>query len=277
MFVLIFFLTLGVVWWKEKYWTSVEAGMGEKVGWLAVLTTLFVGASWLLPHIYVYMFSGLLLASPVVALLQRSNNWQSAGLLFLFIIINLCALLLSIPFAYFRYLAPLIPLFSILTAVMIELTAKLHFSFAGLIVVGLIVNNPLLDDHLAELRQEYVGPMQGIVRYLQTHASASDTVLITYEDLPLKFYTDMKVVGGLTGETLAPYTNPQWIILRKYYVGLEDSTIRRHVWANVDLNNYENISIPYPDIPYQNREEPRDHHFTTVLGADSIHILHRKR
>lgn len=277
MLVLILFLSIGARWWKEHYLNADTLSMRKKIGWLLALMATFLVGSWVLPWIYFYFFLSVLLASLVIAFIHRSNEWQNAGLLVLFILANLSALLLSVPFAFFRYLAPVVPLFSILTAVIIERTVKFHPLIAVMIIVWLLAGNPLLKDYLDELRHEYVGPMQGIVQYLQTHGSENDTVLITYEDLPLKFYTSMKVVGGLTGENLAPYTAPHWIILRKYSVGLQDSTIRRHVWTNIDMNNYEKISIPYPDIPFQNREEPRDHHFTTVRDADSIYIFHKNR
>ena len=49
--------------------------------------------------------------------------------------------------------------------------------------------------------------MEGIVSYLSENAEEDDVVAITYGDMPLKFYTDLRVVGGLTGEGLSPAKN----------------------------------------------------------------------
>ena len=41
-------------------------------------------------------------------------------------------------------------------------------------------------------------------KYLNEHGSPEDIVAVTNGDMVLKFYTKMKVVGGLTGEDLSP-------------------------------------------------------------------------
>lgn len=265
----------GLDWWKKKYAASNQWGIHTKIIWLSIVCFLFIMASWAVPYLALSLTLGAVVVLLGIASSVQSDFLKNVSLLVLFIIINLAALLLTVPFPYFRYLAPLIPVLIILSALLIERAMAFHplLGILGLIIA--VVPNKLFDDYIYEITHSYKGPMEGIVRYLQDHGAPEDTVLITYEDLPLKFYTSMRVVGGLTGENLAPYTNPQWVILRKYPAGLQDSAIRNHARDNIIWKKYERISLPYPDIRYQNREDPRDHVFRTVQDEDSVSLFRR--
>jgi len=110
------------------------------------------------------------------------------------------------PAPFFRYLAPLLPVFVILYGFVIEQTLAP--------IVIFLFNQPL-PDFFSEITHDYNGPMEGIVAFLRQNAAQGDTVVITNEDLPLKFYTNLRVVGGLTGENLTPYLSAKWVIIRK--------------------------------------------------------------
>jgi len=114
----------------------------------------------------------------------------------------------------FRYLSPVIPFLSILSALIIYAAFKVQRLFGFLIITLLIWMQPLHDFYF-ELTHDYQGPMKGIAHYLNQHAAQNDIVLITYGDLTLKFYTKLRILGGYTGENLEPARNANWIVIRE--------------------------------------------------------------
>lgn len=255
-------------------------------------------------HIFTFIFPPLLLLLPVVVVLANrirrgkvdgrqksrkanrpgwlSRAWtyirrQPAGrcllLLFLFSAATL-AVIAPAPYPYFRYLAPLIPACCLMMALMVESSMKLHWVL-GLAAVSLFVITQPIADYVYELTHDYDGPVEGIVNYLNAHGNPGDTVAVTYEDLPLKFYTGMKVVGGLTGEDPSSAKNADWLILRRYTVSPREREIRKYLLDNLPRENFEAIQLPYPDTPFENRESPAEHHYRTVIDEARVVIYRR--
>jgi hypothetical protein len=130
-------------------------------------------------------------------------------------------------------------------------------------------------DYLYEITHDYDGPIEGIVKYLNEYGSKDDVVAITNGDMPLKFYTSMKVIGGLSGEDLSPAKQAKWVILRRHTVCEKDVRVRLYLEQNVPWENYEGIVIDYPDIPWENREDPAEHQFRTVVNEIRVVIFRR--
>jgi len=151
---------------------------------------------------------------------------------------------------------------------------RLHV-IAGVAVIILFVYFQPISNYLYEITHDYKGPIDGIVTYLNQHGKASDMVAITYGDLPLKFYTNMRIIGGLTGEDLSPAKNADWVIVRKYVICEKDLKVRQYLIENVPWYKYQEIRIDYPDIPFQNRENPQEHHYRTVTNEDRVVIYKR--
>jgi hypothetical protein len=129
-------------------------------------------------------------------------------------------------------------------------------------------------DYFYEITHDYDGPIEA--KYLNEHGGKDDIAAITYGDLPLKFYTRIKIIGGLTGEELSLAGQADWIILRKYTIWDKDRQVRKYLIENLPApQNYERIVIDYPDIPFENREGPEEHHFRTVVNEDRVVIFHR--
>ena len=102
-------------------------------------------------------------------------------------------------------------------------------------------------------------------------------VAINYGDLPVKFYTGMRVVGGLTGEDLASIDDAEWIILRRDNVGAnEDLRIRRRMHRQIATGRYSLRVIDYPDTAFENREDPALHRFRTGRDVDGVRIYRRR-
>lgn len=202
--------------------------------------------------------------------------WHKLTLLLLFIFLNFIAVVFATPWPFFRYLTPVIPIFIICAALLIAVASRLHPLVAVVILVVLIFTSPM-KDFLYELTHDYDGPIEGIVKYLNKNGSDNDIVAITYGDLPLKFYTNMRVIGGLTGEDLSAAKQAKWVILRKYVVSEKDAKVKMWMLQNIPWENYGRIVIDYPDIPFENREDPAEHHFRTVTDEDRVVIFRKIR
>jgi|WetSurMetagenome_2_1015567.scaffolds.fasta_scaffold00026_58 4-amino-4-deoxy-L-arabinose transferase-like glycosyltransferase len=201
---------------------------------------------------------------------------NTSGLALLALSVGLTVIVLSVasPAPFFRYLAPLAPVIVIGIAYCIGLLVDIHWIAAVLGFLVIALQWPL-PPFLHELTHPFVGPVEGIVSYLNAHGSPSDTIAITYGDMPLKFYTAMRVVGGLSGEDMSPARNATWVIFRKYTICEKDFAVRQYLLKHLNPANYRKITINAPDTPFENREEPDEHLFASVVGEDRVVIFKR--
>jgi hypothetical protein len=121
-----------------------------------------------------------------------------------------------------------------------------------------------------ELTHAYEGPNEGLVAYFSEYAQPGQTLLVNYEDLPLMFYTKLRVLGGLGAHGLDGNLQPDWVVDRRH------GPYRERLAAIVAAGSYERIELPYPDIRWENRPEPGVHNYLTVRGADPV-ILYKRR
>jgi 4-amino-4-deoxy-L-arabinose transferase-like glycosyltransferase len=238
-----------------------------------------------LKQIYRYVFTPyLLLAVPAAAIVCKIKKqrifsgsqkfWKMLCLLIFFAASTIVTLSIISPLPFFRYLSPVAPVFIMFVACLAVLTARIHYLMPTAIIALLIIISPMRS-FLYELTHDYDGPIEGIVKYLNANGNKDDIVAITYGDMPLKFYTKMRIIGGLTGEDLSDAKKAQWIIIRKYVIREEDNRVRNYLLKNVPLENYERIPINYPDIRFENREDLSLHNFRTVTNEDKVVIFHK--
>jgi 4-amino-4-deoxy-L-arabinose transferase-like glycosyltransferase len=199
--------------------------------------------------------------------------WEKLSLPAFFIAFNLIMIAIISPMPYLRYIAPSVPLLIILAAVIVDAAARIDLIFAVVVVVSLIAGGQL-KDYLYEITHDYDGPIEGIVKYLNEHSSPDDVVAITYGDLPLKFYTNLRVVGGLTGEDLESANNAHWVIIRKKDPSRDQRKLN-YLLSHTDWLRYRKIVIDYPDICWENREDPLEHRFRTCTDEDKVVIYER--
>jgi hypothetical protein len=128
-------------------------------------------------------------------------------------------------------------------------------------------SDPLM--YSQELTHSYAGPNEGLVEFMRANARPGQTVAVNYEDLPLMFYTQQRVLGGLGLHGLDRDSQPDWIVDRQY------GPYRDLLAGLVSGGTYERIEIPYPDIRWENRPEPGEHHYLTVQDEDSV-VLYRR-
>jgi hypothetical protein len=135
------------------------------------------------------------------------------------------------------------------------------------IKAGHFRSDPLM--YFQELTHPYVGPNEGLVGFMRENAEPGQTVAVNYEDLPLMFYTPQRVLGGMGLHNLGRDSQPDWVIDRQY------GPYRDLLAAIVSGGMYERIEIPYPDIRWENRPEPGEHHYLTVRDEEPV-VLYKR-
>ncbi|MBC2717245.1 MAG: phospholipid carrier-dependent glycosyltransferase [Desulfobacteraceae bacterium] len=238
-------------------------------------------------HVMKYLFHPFLLLCPIFIVGYRWKKsepifskdifaWKSLLLLVLFIFINLQILSIVAPLPFFRYLAPVIPVVYIIIAVIVVSMVNVHVVF-GIGIIVILIYMGTLHKFIYEITHDYDGPIEGIVKFLKQNGNKDDLVAITYGDLPVKFYTNMRVIGGLTGEDLSPAKEADWIIVRRYLICHKDRAVRKYLIENIPWKNYQGIIIDYPDIPFENRESPQFHRYKTEMKEQKVFICRRIR
>jgi hypothetical protein len=171
------------------------------------------------------------------------------------------------PLLYYRYLAPLAPALFLLQGLLFGRLWRAS-RVAAALAAALWLYGSQLDRWATELREDMHGPVSGLAAFFQTHARAGDVLAISYEDLPLKFYTSMRVLGGLTGEDLSDAARADWIVVRHHGNTHADKAVRRRLLALLRANPqaYARHELDAPDTPFENREEPRLHRYRTATS-----------
>ena len=161
---------------------------------------------------------------------SRPATHRHIALLLVFCAVNVVVLAAAAPGGYFRYLAPLAPPLFLLAGLLVSALIRRSRLLAGAVLaVWLALGSP--HKFAYELTHDFDGPIEGIVKTLRQHANPDDVVAINYGDLPVKFYTGLRVVGGLTGEDLEPIAEADWIILRRDNVGAHEVPSQRRSGA----------------------------------------------
>ena len=261
-----------------------KAGGGESSAW---------SQFW----IYVVQFVTFLAPLPLLIIAAWSDRRPATRFLFALTVAT-CVMLAFAPWTMFRYLTILFPVAALLTGVALASLLRWN-AVAGWIAVALLVLTSVLhrlplgymevngtrvaDDTGAPFVafiKELISPPRDqeclAADYLNAHATPGETVLITYGDLVLQFYTRMHVVGGLQGQ---PLTNdPDWIIARTFIISSEpgkDYSVLQHIKRNVDLKRYK-LETSTPDPGIVGNPDPAFHTFREIPTAPPLRVLRRQ-
>jgi len=217
----------------------------------------------------------------IVGVWQRNNirniwNRTKVFLSYYIIFITFVLIVLSVtaPNSFFRYLVPLLPVCAIVLAEIVEMGFQSH-PILGYIGLFLILLHQPLPKYIFELTHDFKGPMEGLVAHLRQNANSADTVAISYGDMPIKWYTGLRVIGGLTGENLENTRNARWIVIRKHSNCTQGLFVKKHLEAQVKRGKYRKRILEAPDTPYENREDPQNHLYRTATGEDNVIIYER--
>ena len=228
---------------------------------------------------YVIPFYFLLFLYIVVVWNRKNirNIWHSTKLhayfYIIFTVLILTALSFTAPNSFFRYLAPLLPICAIVTAEIVELGFRVNYILGYVGLVILLIHQPVIN-YGYELTHDFKGPMEGLVGYLQQYAQTTDTVTISYGDMPIKWYTGLHVIGGLSGDDMQKVDHARWIIIRKHPNCNPGLKMANYLKAQLQKRQYQKIIIDAPDTPYENREDPQNHIYRSAV-EDRISIYQR--
>ncbi len=119
--------------------------------------------------------------------------------------------------------------------------------------------------YLTELVDGYPDVNQNLIEFFQKNAEPDDTILVTYSDLPLQFYTDLKVIGGLQDRIPEDGTLPDWVVKRQISRTNRDDLLVSsddYILNRLDLGaHYEKLPQEFNDEMFGNRPDPYYHRF----------------
>jgi len=248
--------------------------------------------------LYLVQFMTFLVPLPLVVIAAFSDK-RPATRFSLSVVLVLCVMLAFAPWSMFRYLTIAFPIAALISGVALAWIIKRN-RIAGWIVAAVFIFTSILHQFplgymqvggtqtaepsfspFASLMQEIVSPPHdadlAVAEYLRAHASPGDTVLATYGDLPLQFYTALHVTGGLEGQP--PPVDPEWMIVRPYYLSTEpgkDFELMKRIQTTFDLQRYK-VETQIPDALLADNPDPLYHRFHTQADARSLRIFHRVR
>jgi hypothetical protein len=269
-----------MIWWFSP--PAVGQYPGEERG-----TAHSVELAWqycfeIVRHVFSPWLLGLLLVLAIVGVI-RTGRWtmpdrptrDGAALLLMFAGVTVGALAVATPFYFFRYLAPTVPVLCLLAGRILQAGMRLHPAVGVVALAAIVLFSPMRH-YFYEITHEFHSPTEGIVKYLREHGKPGDVVAITYGDLPVKFYTGMRVVGGLTGEDLSPALQANWVIIRQHFVCEKDRAVEEYLSAHIHEEDFRRVSLDCFDTRFDNREEPDMHRYRTATDGPRVVIRQRK-
>jgi hypothetical protein len=219
---------------------------------------------------------------------RLAPGWRRTALFLMTICVIYIFFVALGPWAFFRYLTPLVPVTSILSGLAacllfeknrwvgamsvgcLLLTDFLHqFPLAYLGTPGTqsnadlfvslgprtasrnaVVDFPIIC-YLREIRRPIDDAERLVARYLNEHADPNDTVLSAYGDLSLQFYTGLKVIGGLQ-QPFPPQRISEWDAANWFFprrIALgRDRNVSRFIWQRLLLRDLH-VGLAIPFQP----------------------------
>lgn len=275
-----FFINLPwFIWFSGMHYTHGQRDMPKLLQYLSILGERLWTEAFPLPWLLA-VIAGLLYVhrSPAHARETQKSIGSNLMLLLIYITANYLAVCAVAPGLHFRYFAPLIAPGCLIAALAIEEIFIFDRMLAVILTAFIILGQPL-GEYIFQLTHPYPGFTERVVSYLQLHAKPTDTLLISYGDLPFKFYTRMRVYGGLTGEDLNQAREADWIILhyKSPNTGVTGRRVYDFVAKNIPRDKYQAILLDCPDSLWENREDVQMHKFREDPGLPSVILYKRLR
>jgi hypothetical protein len=257
--------------WFEKYVSQINEYVFSPIFYVVLAVIAIVGFFQL--HYHGKQFPRLDVAAK-----------QGCVLIAIITVISVVTPSAAAPYYNFRYLTPLIPLLCILAARILEAAIRVRVGF-GILVFAVVLATSPMHKYLYEITHHLRTPTEAIVEYLNKHADPNDTVAVSYGDMPLKFYTKLRIVGSLTGEDLSLVDSARWAI-QHYAPGYTKSrTIDRKTlqcqvvpiymlnFLEKNASRYDTIKLDCFDTLFDNRECPDMHIYwpPTIAEAEILY------
>lgn len=249
--------------------------------------------------LWIYVAEFFTFVAPLALVAIAAADKRPATRFLLAVTVGTCGMLAVAPWIMFRYLTILFPIAALLLGValsrLMQKNVILGWSTAALLVFTSVLHRlPLgyLGAKAARPFDQPISPVMALVGeivrppqdpesvvadFLRAHAESTDTVLATYGDLVLQYYTRMHIVGGLAGQPLP--VDPDWIIRRSFTLTSEpgkDDRVHRFIDTQVDGARYE-LAATVPDPSIIGNPDPKFHSFRAIPDAAPLQILRRIR
>ena len=271
-------------------------GIAAPLGLVAAATVVF--------HANFLAFAALAVALPAAlfALEVDRAGWNR---------LLLAGALVALLWCFYRYSVGLLPLFAVLSAGLAIKAWSLNRITGGVFAALLLVTGVFhelslqpfrthsipdgptlraldwgfpLGNLLVELAHPFEGAMGSITDYLAANARPRERVLISFGDLPARFYlVDQEVRGGDSGEDLEHWPLPEWIVVRRFFrfanTPIKSADAQRMSdWLDdsVPWREYQTIDLPEPDLPWLSIPEPQLHWFRPPTAGETARIFHRR-
>jgi hypothetical protein len=242
----------------------------------------------------------------------ESSSLARWGLVAFAMLVTVPAMTFLMPDFFFRYYLPLVPLGAVLQGVALaplwrwnrgatlalaivlfgtdlvpralpraELPSDVRYTLTGdeqpAKVVGEWARFIPLAAYVYELTHDVEGPLEAVLALLERHGVPSDTVIATYGEHTLQFYTSMRVIGGLSREDPRPHLDAEWLLIRSHDYTGGDVPLARTLAREVDWTRYERVPLEAQDLPFENRPDPIYHKYRTVTeGLKTVRLFRRK-
>ena len=161
---------------------------------------------------------------------------------------------------YVRYLCGIIPLLLLVFGRLLSVFSRFHNAIPIVIILIVAISQGLPKYVTKELNDDYIGPITGIVSFLEKESKPGDKILIPYGDLPLKYYLPDRVyTGGHTALQPKDGDEFDFIVIRK--TAIMDLDYKASLWIQTLLSkgDYELLALDVADNVYENRENPETH------------------
>jgi hypothetical protein len=118
-------------------------------------------------------------------------------------------------------------------------------------------------------------PNRDVIEWVKARAQPGDEVLVTYEDVPFIYYTDLKIRGGIPAFRLDDKTPPRFAVLRAapcIYVAQFDEAYERLAAGY----QWEWERVPTTDALWGNNPDPFGEYWVIPHAADYVKVARRK-
>ncbi len=113
--------------------------------------------------------------------------------------------------------------------------------------------------YLYEITHDYDGPIEGIVKYLNSKGDENSIIFANNWYFSIQFYTNMKVLGPL--QYMDTDLTPDYIVVN--FPNRRDIPRINYLVSYGEEKNYTKVTLPYPDLPWDNRPVIWYHKFWT--------------
>ncbi|MCP4443027.1 MAG: hypothetical protein GY810_29325 [Aureispira sp.] len=238
------------------------------------------------PYFFTHIFAPLWLVVPLLFYFFGNNfkslklDWKVEKPLLLFaglIVGNMLILFLLMQNAFPRYLCGLLPFAFLIKGRLSGWLSQLHIGLPifVLLIILFIGDFP---KYISKINEDFKGPIEGMVKFIEETSSPDDVIGLGYGDLPLKFYLPNRIYGGLAADLPEDPNILDLIIIRQHPITDRDYSVTQFLIQHLDNNPelYKAYSINVQDHGFQNREVPTEHVYTTLKVNNPL-VIHKKQ